>query len=191
VKRFGLYEHLLGMTEIAPDATVAQSDLQLAVAGDEVAFARLVAAHHAGMARVAYAIAGDRALAEDALQSAWVIAWRKLGSVRDPGRIRAWLMSIAVNEARQILRRRRRAQVVELNMTQPAAERTDPQVGIGRVDLVRALGRLSADDRALIALRYVLGFDTAEIGQITGRSASGTRTRLSRVTARLREELGR
>jgi RNA polymerase sigma-70 factor (ECF subfamily) len=179
------------MTGIAPSAEVVASDVQLALEGDEVAFARLVASHHADMARVAYAIVGDRALAEDAMQSAWVRAWRRLGSVRDPGRVRPWLIAIAVNEARQVVRRRRRTVVTQLDLAYPAAERTDPAVGIGRLDLDRALARLPTDDRALIALRYLLGFDAGEIGAITGRSASGTRARLSRVSARLREELAR
>ncbi len=182
-------EHLLDMQVIAPSATVGRSDVEMAADGDEVAFARLVAAHHADMMRVAYVITTDDALAQDAVQSAWVIAWRKLGSVRDPVRIHRWLISIAANEARQVARRRRRDRVVEIDPTAPATPRSDPAVGITRVDLVRALGRLSADDRQLIALRYLHGLDAAELGALTGRSASGTRVRLSRLTARLRQDL--
>lgn len=179
------------MSHIAPSAAIGRSDVELAVEGDEVAFARLVAAHHAEMARVAYAITGERGSAEDAVQSAWVVAWRKLAAVREPERVRSWLMSVAVNEARQIVRRRRRVSVVEIPSETEAAARTDPAVGIARLDLDRALRRLSPDDRALIALRYVAGFDAPEIATITGRSASGIRARLSRLTARLRQELAR
>lgn len=179
------------MNGIAPGVTIDASDVRLAVEGDETAFARLVAAHHADMARVAYAISGDRGVAEDAVQSAWTSAWSKLSSVRDPERIRRWLISVAANETRQILRRRRRTAVVEIDLRVRAAEKDDPATGIARLDLARALRRLPPDDRVLIALRYVAGFDAAEIGAMTGRSASGTRTRLSRLTARLREELGR
>jgi RNA polymerase sigma-70 factor (ECF subfamily) len=143
------------------------------------------------MARVAYAIVGDPAMADDAVQSAWVHAWRKLGSVRDPERIRYWLLTIVVNESRQSLRRKRRTVVVELDMGQLAADRSDPSVGIARLDLAQALSRLSADDRALLALRYVAGFDAAEIGRVTGRTAGGTRVRLSRLTAQLRGELSK
>ncbi len=178
------------MSEIAPGATIERSDVELAAEGDEVAFARLVALHHAHMARVAYVITGDAALAQDAVQSAWIIAWKKLKSVRDPMRIRSWLLSIAVNEARQIVRRRQRTPIVEIDPQLRAAARADPAVGIARLDLVRALGRVSPDDRALLALRYVVGLDAAELGALTGRSASGTRARLSRLTARLRGELG-
>src|SRR5512135_2569680 len=83
-------------------ATVA-----LAGAGDEAAFARLVAAYHADMARLAFVVCGDRELAEDAVQAAWLVAWRKLRSVRDADRVRPWLLSVTANEARQIVRRRR------------------------------------------------------------------------------------
>jgi DNA-directed RNA polymerase specialized sigma24 family protein len=58
------------------------------------------------------------------------------------------------------------------------------------VDLVRSLAHLSPEDRTLLALRYVVGLDAAELGALTGRSPSGTRARLSRLTARLRMELG-
>jgi RNA polymerase sigma-70 factor (ECF subfamily) len=169
-------------------AAIERSDVELAADGDEVAFARLVAAHHPDMVRLAYVMTGDGALAQDAVQAAWVRAWRSLGSVREPLRIRAWLLSIA---ARQTRRRRRRGPVVELDVGMGAPGRADPASGIERLDLVRALQRLSPDDRSLLALRYVVGFDAVELAGLTGRSASGIRARLSRLTARLREDLDR
>ena len=178
------------MSGIAPAATIERSDVELAADGDDAAFGRLVALHYDDMARVAYVITGDRSLAEDAVQSAWVRAWVRLRTVRDPGRVRQWLITIAANEARQIARRRRRVAVTELPVELEAAPGTDPAVGIARVDLVRVLGQLPPDDRALLALRYVAGIDAAELGSLTGRTASGTRARLSRLTARLRKELG-
>jgi RNA polymerase sigma-70 factor, ECF subfamily len=178
------------MSGIASSAASERSDVELAADGDELAFTRLVRQHNPDMVRVAYVITGDAPLAQDAVQSAWVRAWGRLRSVREPGQIRRWLMTIAVNEARQIVRDRRRFAVREIDPLQQAAPRTDPGVGIARLDLVRALNGLSADDRALLALRYVGGFGAEELGALTGRSASGTRARLSRLTARLRLELG-
>ena len=178
------------MSGIAPSASIGRSDVELAAEGDQAAFARLVARHHPDMVRVAYVVTGDGQLAQDAAQSAWVIAWSKLRSVRDPAKARSWLMRIVANEARQIVRRRRRVSIVEIDPELHAAPLGDPAVGIARLDLVRALGHLSPDDRALLALRYVVGLDAAELGTLTGRSASGTRARLSRLTARLRGELG-
>ena len=69
--------------------------MRLAADGDEVAFARIVDAHHADMSSVCFVITGgDADLAEEAVQSAWLIAWRKLHTVRDPERLRPWLVSV-------------------------------------------------------------------------------------------------
>ena len=179
------------MSGIASSAVIDRTDAELAAAGDEAAFSRLIAAHHADMTRLAYVVTGDITTATDAVQAAWVIAWRKLSSVKDPARVRPWLVSIAINEARQITRRQRRRPVVEIQASVPGPAHLDPQAGIARLDLVRALNGLSPDDRALLALRYVAGFEAGELGELIGLSASATRTRLSRLTARLRTELQR
>ena len=178
------------MSGSAPTATIERSDVELAADGDEAAFARLVVLDYDEMARVAYVITGGRAFAQDAVQSAWVRAWVNLKSLRDPGRIRTWLLAIAANEARQIAPSHRRIAVTELGTEFEAGPGTDPALGIGRIDLLRIPAELSPDDRALLALRYVAGVNAPELGSMTGRSASGTRARLSRLTARLRRELG-
>src|SRR5262245_52400700 len=140
------------MSGSASSATMGRTDAELAAEGDEVAFGRLVASHYDDMAKVAFVITGDRSLAQDAVQSAWVKAWTRLGTVRDRERIRGWLLTIAANEARQTARRNRRAEVVELDVDVEGTPRMDPAVGIDRLDLVRALRSLSPDDRALLAL---------------------------------------
>lgn len=166
--------------------------LASAAAGDEVAFASIVAAHHEDMRRVCVVVVGSEEIAEDAVEAAWSKAWRKLGSVRDPARLRAWLVSIAVNEARQLVRSRARRAMVEITVDQLDDVTGDDSTGraIGRIDLRRALGRLEPDDRALLAMRYVAGFDATELADATGRTPSGTRARLARLLQRLEKELG-
>src|SRR4051794_23905797 len=89
-------EHLPGMTDIAAHETSPwAATVRRAAAGDQDAFARLVTEHHATMRRVAFAIAADDEVAADAVQSAWSIAWRRLGSLRDPDQVRAWLVAVA------------------------------------------------------------------------------------------------
>jgi len=161
----------------------------LAAAGDEAAFARIIQAHHDDMTRVCFVICGDLDIADEAVQTAWPIIWRKLGSLRDPDRLRPWLVSIAANEARQLIRRRRRRTIVELAMADTATPDVDPAGRVGDLDLTNALARLDPDDRALLALRYVAGFDSTELGRAMGRSPSGTRARLARLLDRLRTEL--
>ncbi len=161
-----------------------------AAAGDAAAFARIVAEHHDDMARVCFVICGNRDEAQDAVQAAWPIAWRKLNSLRDPHRLRPWLVTIAANEARQAMRRRRRHQVVEIDVADVGSDALDPSRRSREVDLSAALRRLSPEDRALLALRHVAGFDATEIGQAMSMSSSGVRSRLARAAARLRSELG-
>ncbi len=162
-----------------------------AAAGEEAAFARIIAAHHDDMIRVSFIVCGDRDIAEDAVQTAWMVAWDKLGTLRAGDRLRPWLISVAANEARQLLRRRRRRTIVELSVADAAADRHghDPATRTEDLDLANALAQLDPDDRALLALRYVAGFDSFELARATGRSASGTRARLARLLDRLRTEL--
>jgi RNA polymerase sigma-70 factor, ECF subfamily len=161
----------------------------LAVAGDEAAFARIIHAHHDDMTRVCFVICADIDLADEAVQGAWMIAWRKLHSLRDPALLRPWLVTVAANEARQLMRRQRRSRVVEIDMD-AVLGRGDPMGNVADLDLADALARLDPGDRALLALRYVAGFDATELGRATGRSPSGTRARLARLLARLRKDLG-
>ena len=164
--------------------------LQQAAAGDEAAFTRIVEAYHSDVVRVAYGICGEQDLALDAAQATWMIAWRKLRTVREPDRLRSWLVAVAANEARHIVRRRGRRRLVELAADPPAHGAPDPAEEIRRVDLVNALQRLKPEERSLIALRYGADLDSGEIGPLLGLSASGVRARLARLMTRLRKELG-
>jgi RNA polymerase sigma-70 factor (ECF subfamily) len=164
--------------------------LASAAAGDEIAFRRIIAEHHDDMRRVAVYIIGDRGLAEEAVQAAWLIAWKKIDSVRDEAHLRPWLVSVAAYEAKHVLRSRRRRAKVEVpatGATEPVGP--DPAADVSGIDLRAALGRLDPDDRALLAMRYSAGFDSKELSIATGISPSGTRSRIERLLKRLREEL--
>jgi RNA polymerase sigma-70 factor, ECF subfamily len=163
--------------------------LQQAVAGDEAAFARIVATYQADMVRVAYGICGEQDLALDAVQAAWLIAWRKLRTVREPDHLRSWLLAVAANEARHLVRRQHRGSVVELAVDPPGAGAPDSADEIRRLDLVNALRHLKPDERSLIAMRYAAELDSTQIGPLLGISASGVRVRLSRIMGRLQKDL--
>ena len=167
---------------------IAGAVIERAAAGDEVAFARIVAAHHEDMGRIAFLVSGDLDVAADAEQAAWAIAWRRLGTLRDPARLKPWLMSVAANEARQIMRSQRRRTVRELSVDGPASS-PDPDRS-ALIDLANALDGLDYRDRTLIGLRFIAELDSEAIGRELGLSASGTRVRLHRLLGRLRKELG-
>jgi RNA polymerase sigma factor (sigma-70 family) len=173
---------------VVAEAEPQRSIVERAIAGDEMAFARIVADHHEDMARMAYFVCGDLDIAEEAEQSAWAIAYRRLKDLREPDRLRPWLMSIAANEARQLIRSRGRRRVRELSLGDQARPRATDDVAL--IDLANAIGRLDPRDRAIVGLRFVGGFESAEIGRAIGMTASAVRVRLHRALERLRRDLG-
>jgi RNA polymerase sigma factor (sigma-70 family) len=173
---------------VTADADIWGAVLERARNGDEGAFERIVAAHHADMARIAYLVCGDLDVAEEAEQAAWARVWHRLPDVRDPLRLRPWLMSVCVNEARQIVRSQRRRTVRELAVASVETHYDPDRAGL--IDLANALAGLDTRDRALLGLRYLAGLDSEEIGRAVGMSASGVRVRLARLLLRLRQELG-
>lgn len=163
-----------------------------AVSGDQIAFGRIVGAFDDDMRRVCIVITRNEPLADEAVQAAWVIAWRKLGSVREPDRLKPWLVSVAANQARDLLRKNRRRSDLETgeDLAPTVLGGVDPATGIESLDMLAAVERLDAEDRALLAMRYVAGFDATELSLALGISPAGTRTRLKRLIDRLRQELG-
>ncbi len=164
--------------------------LTAAARGDEDAFRRIVAEYHTDMRRVCMAVARDHALVDEAMQAAWLVPWKKLGKVHGPDQLRPWLVSVAVNEVRQLMRKHRRRAGIETAGEVPSGlGGVDPATSIAILDLDAAMMRLDPDDRALLAMRYVAGFDSNELARATGISPSGTRSRIERLLKRLREDL--
>lgn len=148
-------------------------------------FERLVERYQPALMRLAYGMAGDRTVAEDAVQACWQAAWRSREQI-DRARIRGWLFTVTANRVRRTLRRRRLRDVLHGRLRPPPGHgEVDPR----HVDLASALSGLAPRDRQLVALRYGLGLTSEEIGEQLGLSASGARVRLQRVLLRLREEL--
>jgi RNA polymerase sigma-70 factor (ECF subfamily) len=132
--------------------------VRAAATGDERAFTALVARHHRDLLRVAYVICRDTALAEDSAQSAWAIAWRRMGDVKDPHQIRSWLVAVAANEARRIMRSRQHRvheiSVAEIELEGVPDLRPDPlAAGIAQADLRRVLRRDRAGTRDVVVRR--------------------------------------
>jgi RNA polymerase sigma-70 factor (ECF subfamily) len=161
-----------------------------AVVGRDVELRHIIAAHHEDMRRVCLAISGDVAIADEAVQAAWLVAWKKLDRIYSAEHLRPWLVSVAVNEAKHLLRSRRRRSQLELATDGPGdVGGGDPAARIGTVDLWAALRRMEPDDRALLAMRYGAGFNSNELAIATGKTPAAIRQRLKRLVDRLREEL--
>ena len=134
----------------ADGSTAPPLPITAAADGDENAFARIVAAHQQDMVRVCQVITRDAEAANDAVQEAWAIAWRQLSRLREPHRLRSWLVAIAANEARQSMRRQRRQAVTELPTDGPRDDDEGTRIWSGRIDLRNALAHLTVDDRQLL-----------------------------------------
>src|SRR5665647_3247026 len=105
-----------------PAPLYASSDAELvslAMAGNDAAFSRIMRRHNRLLFRTARSILKNDDDTQDALQDAYLRAWRALASFRSDARLSTWLVRIVVNEALGRLRRRgaQPAQVVPLNAT--------------------------------------------------------------------------
>src|SRR3954453_22170135 len=131
----------------------------------------------------------DRVLAEDLLQESFYEAFRcrdQLGGVENP---EAWLFGIARNRALAALRRRRRFRsALERLVQRPEPSGRDDLELLALRDLLQRT--LDPDDRALLILRYMHGFEATELAAMTGRSPEAVRQRLSRARVRLIQAAG-
>lgn len=155
---------------------------------DERAFDALFEDASDMLVRLSIVICGSRELAEDAVQNAWETAWQRRSDLRDGKKAKAWLVAIAANEARMLARRGRLRLRIESILARDRSDSVQPIDGAS-TDLRAALAKLSAEDRSLLALRYVAGYTSPEIADITGSTPGVVRVRLSRLHRRLRKDL--
>ena len=135
--------------------------------------------------RLAYSMLGDRAEAEDATQEAITKAWRNLGRLRDRDQARPWFLAIVANQCRNV-RRTRWFRTVRLPaFFQPNSAATE----MDRIDIERALGRLSMGDRQILFMHYYLDLPIEEIALSLGISRAAAKGRIYRACHRLRPGL--
>ena len=138
--------------------------------------------------RLACALLHDAAAAEDIVQDASLIAWRKLGKLEDRNKLRAWFLGIVANECRNA-KRRRWTSWVNLGLPNVLSVPSAEEHSVKRADLRRALLQLRHDDRLVVVLYFYLDMPVAEIAAVVGASADAARARLYRAIHRLRPGL--
>jgi RNA polymerase sigma-70 factor, ECF subfamily len=138
--------------------------------------------------RLACAMLHDSQLAEDVVQDASLIAWRKLGQLGDRGRLRPWFLGIVANECRNA-RRRRWLNIVEIGLAPTLAAGSGEERWVTHADVREALRRLSHGDRLVVSLYFYLDMPLTEIATVAGTSVDAARTRLYRAIHRLRPDL--
>lgn len=177
------------------DADVADADLVArARAGDHDAYSRLVRRHQRTALRLAYAICGSAAEAEDVTQEAFVKAYRALGRFRAESPWRPWLLRIVANEAKNRVRAgARRHRTAERHGALAVAPAAGPEdAALARISdeaVLRALASLPVRDRQVLSCRYVAGLSEAETAAALDVATGTVKSRQSRALARLRAAL--
>ena len=158
--------------------------------GDREAFAVLVHQVSDQLYAVAHRILRDTGLAEDALQNALVLAWRRLPKLREPDRFEAWIHRILVNACYDESRRARPWNAVVRVLPMNAASTPDGSDALAdRDELERAFKRLSVEQRAVFVLHHYLGLPLVEVADVLGIPAGTARSRLHYALAELRTGL--
>ena len=162
--------------------------------GDHDAYARLVRPYERAAYRVAAAITGHGADAEEAMQNGFLKAYRGLDRFRAGAVFKPWLLRIVVNEAHNV----RRSELRHERLAARAAERRGtaaPAADEAVVEreeaetVLRALAELSDADRLALALRYFAELPDAEAAGLAGASTGAYRVRVLRARRRLQELL--
>jgi RNA polymerase sigma-70 factor (ECF subfamily) len=158
--------------------------------GDREAFAVLVHQVSDSLYAVAQRILRDSALAEDALQNALVLAWRRIPHLREPDRFEAWIHRILVHACYDESQRARQwaANVRVLPVDGPTIPDVSTVIA-DRDELERAFRRLPVDQRAVFVLHHYLGLPLVEIAQMLEIPAGTARSRLHYATRGLRAAL--
>jgi RNA polymerase sigma-70 factor, ECF subfamily len=155
--------------------------------GEHDAFAALVGASIARLEAVARLIVRDQELARDAVQDAYIRAWRDLPGLRDPDKFDAWLHRLTVNSCLDAVRRRKRRPIeVELSPILPPTIADQSGLIADRDQLERGFRRLGPEMRAVLVLHYYVGMSAADVAETLDIPKGTAQSRLHRALAELR-----
>jgi RNA polymerase sigma-70 factor (ECF subfamily) len=169
--------------------------------GDAEAFRGIVETHSRPLWRAAWRILGDPEAAEDAVQEAFLRAWRALASFDEAAELSTWLYRIAVNAAIDQRRGRRRRQAIAAplptDLDGEVAVRTDepdPHRRAVSGEVARraraAIESLPDAERTALLLRHFEGRSIAEIALALGRGENAAKQTVFRAVRKLRSALG-
>lgn len=186
----------MSMTTIDPTML---SDVQLwrqSRAGDREAFGQIVERYQSLICSLAYSACGNLSRSEDLAQETFVTAWQKLGELREPAKLRAWLCGIvrtlSANASRREQRRGGPAESLDA-VEEPTALEADPATQAVTQEeanlLWHSLGGLPEKYREPLVLFYRQGQSIAEVAAALELSEEAVKQRLSRGRAKLREEM--
>ena len=153
--------------------------------GDHHAFAELVRRHDRGLRALATRLLRSPERVDDALQDAYLKAFRRIGSFRHDATVATWLYRITYNTCLDELRRRPSAVVPDAELDRPAAGRGPADRAVARMEAADVLGRLTPEVQAAVVVVHGYGYDYAEASRILGVPAGTVASRLHRARRRV------
>jgi RNA polymerase sigma factor (sigma-70 family) len=173
------------------------SDIDVALRlqrGDRAALNDLYAAYAHPAIRIAYTITRSEAVAEDAVQEAFVQVIRNISSLRDPASFRSWFYRIVVNAAKRLSRNDYRSLPLNLDEhDKPDPSATAPDQAALDAEEVKllwaAIAELDETHRLPIVLRYFTKLSEQEIAEALGIPPGTVKSRLHTARKRLHERI--
>jgi len=170
-----------------------------AMAGNRWSFQELVNIFQEDIYRLAYYRTYSQMDAEDITQEVFVQAFRKLKNLKDTGKFRAWLYSIAVNRCNDFLRKRKFLGLLQIRSArEQELMEPDPHRTAGFVDRLAKekfwqqvrtlLDRLSAMEREVFTLRFMDHLNLNEIAAVLDKNESTVKTHLYRALNKIRKD---
>jgi RNA polymerase sigma-70 factor (ECF subfamily) len=176
---------------------MAEDDLiRRARQGDQDAFRQLVEIYGMLTERTARVLLSDRSDAEDAVQEAWLDAWRGLAGFELGRPFRPWLLTVVGNRCRMVARRRKLTSVpfddvLYDRIDAPTQLQANPFGSIEAYyeDLQEAVESLDGEHRRLLALRFYADLQLDEIAELLNVPLGTVKSRLHRTLQTLRLRL--
>jgi RNA polymerase sigma-70 factor (ECF subfamily) len=176
------------MMDEIPDGTLVERVL----AGDVKSFEFLVERYTKRYSRFAIRMLGNSHDAEEALQDAFVRAFRSLSQCEDPARFGSWFHSILVNQCRTTASRRGKRDkrfLEDVEVADFPAPSTDRDSSDWRAEIELALQHLNPEQREAFILKHVEEMSYEEMSALTGENISTLKMRVKRACDKMRQRL--
>ena len=173
--------------------------IQRVLAGDETAFSALVKKYQRSVHALAWRKIGDFHIAEDITQEAFLKAYQRLSTLKEPQSFASWLYVITANQCKAWLRKKRtwiqsledtsRTQLEKATYSGHIIEENERMTEETQREVVKKLlEKLQESDRTVITLYYLGGMTYEEISNFLGVSVGAIKSRLHRARQRLKKE---
>ena len=177
--------------EISNSELVRKSQL-----GDKAAFEQLVIRHQDLVFSLAYKLTGNREMANDVAQEAFIRAWKAIEKFRGDSTFSTWIYRITVNTAWTLRKKAKKHNTINIDDTyEPIVidEKKDPELVAINSDLssvlINALDKIPIEQRIIVELKNIEGRSHKEIADYLDISVTAAKVRLHRAHQKLRQIL--